>query len=227
MLFQPTHPSRGATSFYGRPCMVQGRFQPTHPSRGATIPMFSQCQRPFYFNPRTPHGVRLAPSATVVHPEPFQPTHPSRGATPIDFRPDHLVEISTHAPLTGCDTGRSNGWRQRRNFNPRTPHGVRPLNTAKTRLDSCISTHAPLTGCDLQDDRAESQRRHFNPRTPHGVRPDFFAPHPLPNPDFNPRTPHGVRHHRQEQTPGGKIISTHAPLTGCDALSLLALARCA
>ena len=145
-VFQPTHPSRGATCWrWSTP--PGGGFQPTHPSRGATgvgslwsvrpgisthAPLTgcdcwskSRPWRRWYFNPRTPHGVRqsLLQNFGIVHS--FQPTHPSRGATAFDNTNFRAFCISTHAPLTGCDqeTGRVSTWGE--HFNPRTPHGVR------------------------------------------------------------------------------------------------------
>ena len=79
------------------------------------------------------------------------------------------------------------------NFNPRTPHGVRPA----------------TPGC-------KRQGRNFNPRTPHGVRLDFSAGGglsvkisihaPLTGCDLSASL--HVCHW---------VISIHAPLTGCDA----------
>ena len=104
-----------------------------------------------------------------------------------------------------------------KNFNPRTPHGVRRAVLA----------------------RNARRARHFNPRTPHGVRrylkvraytvPKFQSTHPSRGAtrlagqrfeaciNFNPRTPHGVRLLKTVQQNEYEIISIHAPLTGCDA----------
>ena len=91
------------------------------------------------------------PHQTPKHPknEQFQSTHPSRGATRLtkdkvvfwlisihapltgcDLRlwvPPDLMDISIHAPLTGCDGKYCQNIRPKLNFNPRTPHGVRPI----------------------------------------------------------------------------------------------------
>ena len=101
------------------------------------------------------------------------------------------------------------------NFNPRTPHGVRPLapdspavstvfqSTHPSRGATCpsnsriaciiISIHAPLTGCDPRRNR-----------------------YPQPPTNFNPRTPHGVRRLSGLSLGVHNCISIHAPLTGCD-----------
>ena len=101
-----------------------------------------------------------------------------------------------------------------RNFNPRTPCGVRQAPAART-LEQC----------------------HFNPRTPCGVRLNRFhcSKHPT---NFNPRTPCGVRlmfdfiylleeqfqsthplrgaTHATIYVTRYPCISIHAPLAGCD-----------
>ena len=58
IVFQPTHPSRGATDLINV-LSIFLKFQPTHPSRGATGDFKSLSTFSSNFNPRTPHGVRL------------------------------------------------------------------------------------------------------------------------------------------------------------------------
>ena len=78
-------------------------FNPRTP-HGVRLPFLSPFRGiPLYFNPRTPHGVRRERIYIRVTAELFQSTHPSRGAT----RANGLL-LSFAA-----------------NFNPRTPHGVR------------------------------------------------------------------------------------------------------
>ena len=55
--------------------------------------------------------------------------------------------ISIHAPRTGSDVHRNAGGNRRKHFNPRSPHGERPVRWAMT-AEIC----------------------HFNPRSPHGER---------------------------------------------------------
>ena len=103
--FQPTHPSRGATTANFASVGTTALFQPTHPSRGATVAVNKPLCHICHFNPRTPHGVRRTPLTAPPMSSEFQPTHPSRGAT--EYNPIHNFDrnISTHAPLTGCDYG--------------------------------------------------------------------------------------------------------------------------
>ena len=85
-----------------------------------------------------------------------------------------------------------------RNFNPRTPYGMRravrsaiqqtsifqsthPLRDATIpgladNLSSVISIHAPLTGCDSAMPGFLAYDHNFNPRTPYGMRPDALQP---------------------------------------------------
>ena len=175
----------------------KSRFQPTLPARGATSS--TQYSKPcfWYFNPRSPHGERRHQAA--------------------ENQQDG--NISTHAPRTGSDAGKSRAARRRRNFNPRSPHGERqrgkyitigvhrfqPTLPARgatlviTRLMpySVISTHAPRTGSDIATFVSGSIATNFNPRSPHGER----------------RRPAPGAENRQ-------CISTHAPRTGSDVVGV-------
>ena len=82
----------------------------------------SKCQ---YFNPRTPCGVRRKSRGRIIYQRTFQSTHPLRGATRIIDPARRLCGISIHAPLAGCDHQDQDDERCLRDFNPRTPCGVR------------------------------------------------------------------------------------------------------
>ena len=122
------------------------------------------------FNPRSPHGERLA----------------------ISVYRFVCVEISIHAPRTGSDAANTSCDTSRYYFNPRSPHGERPLEKIGTkpaesfqstlpargatgkelmdRVTSGISIHAPRTGSDDLFNSAEWLSDYFNPRSPHGER---------------------------------------------------------
>ncbi len=123
-------------------------------------------------------------------------------------------------------------------FNPRTPYGMRLRARAAHAPSDRISIHAPRTGCDKIMGLLVSKVLDFNPRTPYGMRRRCASKSVL-NSDFNPRTPYGMRlrnvtdrlaelifqstHPVRDATitrigPGrfGRIISIHAPRTGCD-----------
>ena len=144
----------------------------------------------------------------------FQSTHPLRGATVWNTMRHRCYNISIHAPLAGCDNMLVNTSKTDRNFNPRTPCGVR-RNIALPC--SCFAYFNPRTPCGVRRQAILSTASclHFNPRTPCGVRPVcavlnppkwiFQSTHPLrgatctgadfalPIIHFNPRTPCGVR----------------------------------
>ncbi len=127
----------------------------------------------------------------------------------------YSVAISIHAPLAGCDLNSRRSEQTAKNFNPRTPCGVRPrMNESKesghnfnprtpcgVRLTGVnricrpvhISIHAPLAGCDLRSDLIYSQRA-------------ISIHAPLAGCDSQSER---IRHMASH-------ISIHAPLAGCD-----------
>ena len=146
-----------------------------------------------HFNPRTPCGVR--PVAVLV--------------VFVD------LDISTHAPLAGCDGEAAKGVCSGRGFQPTHPLRGATVPDGAAEPARRISTHAPLAGCDqwfpclilhlhlFQPTHplrgatrcapaACPRPRHFNPRTPCGVRLFGELAHGGVQ-HFNPRTPCGVR----------------------------------
>ena len=123
------------------------------------------------------------------------------------------------------------------NFNPRSPHGERPIAGTDGVYDITISTHAPRTGSDEWLDVGFNVTRpfqptlpargatsfgvhrqntnYFNPRSPHGERQIEYLS-ARGEDDFNPRSPHGERHIAQICSAFNVSISTHAPRTGSD-----------
>ena len=153
--------------------------------------------------------IRKAPGTIL-----FQSTHPLRGATPALFLHFQTIRISIHAPLAGCDTTviqcRRAQWISihaplagcdplylcdhlgGRDFNPRTPCGVRHRYICADCCDHSISIHAPLAGCD-------AVFYHSRPR-------DGISIHaPLAGCDA-----------RFQNVDRRFLISIHAPLAGCD-----------
>ena len=101
-------------------------FQSTHPMRGATLSILdSDISR--IISIHAPHAgcdsMNLLKRCNRII---FQSTHPMRGATKGTLRLLCLVDkISIHAPHAGCDAGSCRKGKRHRNFNPRTPCGVR------------------------------------------------------------------------------------------------------
>ena len=100
------------------------------------------------FNPRSPHGERQQSRQRPASRQQFQSTLPARGATAGSAGGGDSTPISIHAPRTGSDDGRRRTSAATKDFNPRSPHGERPLQAA-----------------------AFQRRHYFNPRSPHGERP--------------------------------------------------------
>ena len=192
MVFQSTHPSRGATvSSIGS--IQTLRFQSTHPSRGATCGRRCETGISKRFNPRTPRGVRPCISSPCsMCSTSFNPRTPrgvrrrlSRADTrghPVSIHA-HLAgcehgsiwrsppfTVSIHAPLAGCDFVRQAAIHRCRRFNPRTPRGVRHLKfIAHSGIIKFQSTH-PSRGATQPQGQSYLLLRSFNPRTPRGVR---------------------------------------------------------
>ena len=208
------------------------------PHAGCDRHSFAEIRFYFYFNPRTPCGVRHCKRVIKRFIYAFQSTHPMRGATVANMVKAVGFAISIHAPHAGCDPRRCCPSRRGGYFNPRTPCGVRQRPFRRSRRSP-----------------------YFNPRTPCGVRPcacalrasmlvEFQSTHPMRgatrvrlyrgfcvyisihaphagcetnrkkfffcNCHFNPRTPCGVRLLHVHFTVNTALISIHAPHAGCD-----------
>ena len=145
------------------------------------------------FNPRTPCGVRLRLFGLHQHPQVISIHAPRVGCDFLSRYLEDGTKISIHAPRVGCDSLTLRISTSRRNFNPRTPCGVRRsrrrgMELAGTNFNPrtpCgvrrgwpvggtqgqpISIHAPRVGCDPLWHRSKRKSRDFNPRTPCGVR---------------------------------------------------------
>ena len=192
--FQSTHPARGATPHVGqRP--VQQAISIHAPREGCDrlylMALFGTYNN---FNPRTPRGVRRPAAWFKIGTGPFQSTHPARGATcKLGGGRKMTPNISIHAPREGCDGQRVCIWGYPKDFNPRTPRGVRPSASRPAIIPFSISIHAPREGCD------ESACGCSRP----GGR--FQSTHPARGAtDFRLASDRAV------------YISIHAPREGCD-----------
>ena len=148
-----------------------------------------------HFNPRSPHGERHDKAQINFGALKFQSTLPARGATWSFLICPSFAQISIHAPRTGSDNPPDEGpvaraisihaprtgsdrkllatLSARSHFNPRSPHGERPISVTDgagaetfqstlpargaTRVavasasSNRISIHAPRTGSDWDD----------------------------------------------------------------------------
>ena len=211
--FNPRTPC-GVRQFQSRFYQYSARFQSTHPMRGATPLSFAISIFVLNFNPRTPCGVRQfcwpqgrLPSQISIH-------APHAGCDEGGVRVTFSILISIHAPHAGCDVKDVQEPTQYKDFNPRTPCGVRPREdirelkrlefqsthpmrgatpTAETRSRRSVfqSTH-PMRGATSfpADDVALSV---ISIHAPHAGCDKIICSLSSLCPDFNPRTPCGVR----------------------------------
>ena len=153
-------------------------------------------------------GHQMEPIPISIHAPRVGCDHLLRGLAPVG------LIISIHAPRVGCDAIINHRPFRLRNFNPRTPCGVRlPSFLFLPLFLEFQSTH-PVWGATPSSPTSTPPWTNFNPRTPCGVRPtgrfahtgsaEFQSTHPVwgatesplaPAADsyFNPRTPCGVR----------------------------------
>ena len=193
LLFQSTHPVRGAT--YDSRVFLQAGIISIHaPRAGCDTEHVLRHYDVTDFNPRTPCGVRPPAWRILKSSKGFQSTHPVRGATagrrsrasrPADFNPRTPCgvrpasacrpwcgrAISIHAPRAGCDffeTVYDFAYTEFQSTHP--VRGATAIGIQAARIEA-ISIHAPRAGCDSGAPcRAPGAGGHFNPRTPCGVR---------------------------------------------------------
>ena len=164
-------PRTGSDGNLTRDPQLRSVFQSTLPARGATWWKKTSSATSRHFNPRSPHGERRRHGRKRKGLCAFQSTLPARGATAYCDQQRKTLAISIHAPRTGSDgCGLSRYRRHVEYFNPRSPHGERPLPSFSFPGGAA----------------------YFNPRSPHGERPPA-VPCSASGYNFNPRSPHGER----------------------------------
>ena len=127
------------------------RFQSTHSLRSATFvrctgkllqpvsihALLAECDPILFsvhfvrgcFNPRTPCGVRPGRRPRFRRTPMFQSTHSLRSATTMNTQIKLNAGVSIHALLAECDMTWKGIRLFAKSFNPRTPCGVRPMDT--------------------------------------------------------------------------------------------------
>ena len=170
-------------------------FQSTHPGWGATLCAQSINNVPFYFNPRTPGGVRRYLLLYQQRTSDISIHAPRVGCDlPTQSLSIWTYPISIHAPRVGCDLLLRLSVQYKLQFQSTHPGWGATNQSTSGSIVTQISIHAPRVGCDSLVLFA-------------GVRIIL---------NFNPRTPGGVRLRvRLRQFPSTKI-SIHAPRVGCD-----------
>ena len=125
--------------------------------------------------------------------------------------------ISIHAPRVGCDTVADVMLLQgeNRDFNPRTPCGVRPDNRGIYHGPCKFQSTHPVWGATRKAEKAINQGKYFNPRTPCGVRQRaLYSANSFVK--FQSTHPVWGATAVQLEGPARPQISIHAPRVGCD-----------
>ena len=123
-------------------------FQFTHPVRGATLSsiIFQLVICVSIHAPRA--GCDFAATDRQKTDDMFQFTHPVRGATALEVALEVADTVSIHAPRAGCDCVYRDRSLDDISFNSRTPCGVRHKDSIVTVEYYPVSIHAPRAGCD-------------------------------------------------------------------------------
>ena len=192
-------------------------FQSTHPMRGATatsnnIQAFAQ-----NFNPRTPCGVRhcmpdmrKAAGQISIH-------APHAGCDQQTAAPMPDLSISIHAPHAGCDANLPTDSSVNSSISIHAPHAgcdLRPIySTQKVAAD-----FNPRTPCGVRlplHSGVLPTVPYFNPRTPCGVR-RFQLGIVAPAIAISIHAPHAGCDSHASVWSATRLISIHAPHAGCD-----------
>ena len=168
--FQSTLPARGATAISNAELPVIVAFQSTLPARGATRPRDILELFFTHFNPRSPHGERLARETQWTRAKHFNPRSPHGERLPKVILSTEYVDISIHAPRTGSDLRlhRYPGCSLISIHAPRTGSDV-----SISRIFMCVlvfQSTLPARGATAVADCKRNRRLYFNPRSPHGER---------------------------------------------------------
>ncbi len=170
-VFQSTHPMRGATQGHRR---LRGRhaisIHAPHagcdpiiegvpdeqdlisihaPHAGCDSSPTAGWRSATYFNPRTPCGVRQAGYKILMHVHDISIHAPHAGCDdPPTQRASGTCRFQSTHPMRGATIPLRNVSDVFKNFNPRTPCGVRPTRSTYQNRQAGISIHAPHAGCD-------------------------------------------------------------------------------
>ena len=190
--FQSTLPARGATGC--SPGQMPGLiFQSTLPARGATRQRRRNDGGKQGFQSTLPARGATQMLCGLKITGIFQSTLPARGATRGQQSAGLLVHYfnprSPHGerPLQCFRLG------QGRHFNPRSPHGERRFSRFLPRFAVIISIHAPRTGSDHPALRRASESLPISIHAPRTGSDDGSRRHFEKRGNFNPRSPHGER----------------------------------
>ena len=123
-------------------------FQSTHPARGATLPVPISTRALPYFNPRTPRGVRPpaipASMEFLTHISIHAPREGCDSGTRFFSISTH---ISIHAPREGCDNGGITGNGRGKQFQSTHPaRGATVTDRTQADVDALFQSTHPARG---------------------------------------------------------------------------------
>ena len=87
---------------------------------------------------------------------------------------ESMKHISIHAPRMGSDDSEKYDILKARNFNPRSPHGERPLEDYFGLPTGVFQSTLPAWGATTLNHFLTLIMGYFNPRSPHGERLSFL-----------------------------------------------------
>ena len=195
----------------------RAQFQSTHPMRGAT--KISDGGKRYYrnFNPRTPCGVRLVlPLAGVPLYLHFNPRTPC-GVRPLGHQFE-LVEatISIHAPHAGCDVAERGDLRLLQKF--QSTHPMRGATHRQIPRSACARDFNPRTPCGVRPCRVQRVYLHGQFQSTHPMRGATYrkTDNLCTTKDISIHAPHAGCDVDRRPLFLGESISIHAPHAGCD-----------
>ena len=191
--FQSTLPARGATCLVFRCVVTTTYFNPRSPRGERLTQAAFGAESLSHFNPRSPRGERRSAILSPFASPRFQSTLPARGATSVDDSGKPTAWISIHAPREGSDLQNIKRRASRRNFNPRSPRGERPITLSDGSGESRFQSTLPARGATADTALPASPRNYFNPRSPRGERRLGGETVRIRRTNFNPRSPRGER----------------------------------
>ena len=141
------HAPRTGSDAKGAQALSPAPFQSTLPARGATDPGKDD----IIFDGISIHAPRTGSDFNFYGQQSYEyiSIHaPRTGSDVFPAKPRAFCAISIHAPRTGSDGKGAQVPAQSAYFNPRSPHGERPVSTSFKPSKEVISIHAPRTGSD-------------------------------------------------------------------------------
>ena len=103
------------------------------------------------FNPRSPHGERRNPGVFFQAKFDISIHAPRTGSDAPSPDPNNYQQFQSTLPARGATKHADSSWACAGDFNPRSPHGERPVLSLMLPATEAISIHAPRTGSDIVD----------------------------------------------------------------------------